>query len=129
VVAGHIVSFFRQPHNLEVIAKLRAAGVGWSEAVAEAAPEPEHEPGAPGAGVDLGGKTFVITGTLTAPRDAIKDLLLSYGAKVAGSVSRKTDYLLAGEDPGSKLTKALELGVKVLDEDGLAALLHWDRPG
>jgi DNA ligase (NAD+) len=125
VVAGHIVSFFRQPHNLEVIAKLRAAGVGWSKAAAEAAPEP----GAPGAGVDLSGKTFVITGTLTAPRDAIKDLLLSYGAKVTGSVSRKTDYLVAGEDPGSKLTKALELGVKVLDEDGLAALLHWDRPG
>jgi DNA ligase (NAD+) len=99
--------------------------VGWSEAAAEAAPEPC----APGAGVDLSGKTFVITGTLTAPRDAIKDLLLSYGAKVTGSVSRKTDYLVAGEDPGSKLTKALELGVKVLDEDGLAALLHWDRPG
>jgi DNA ligase (NAD+) len=125
VVAGHIVSFFRQPHNLEVIAKLRAAGVGWPEAASEA----QSEPGAAGAGVDLSGKTFVITGTLTAPRDAIKDLLLSYGAKVAGSVSRKTDYLVAGEDPGSKLTKALELGVKVLDEDGLAALLHWDRPG
>jgi DNA ligase (NAD+) len=124
VVAGHIVSFFRQPHNLEVIAKLRAAGVDWSEVASEA----QSELGAPGAGVDLSGKTFVITGTLTAPRDAIKDLLVSYGAKVTGSVSRNTDYLVAGEDPGSKLTKALELGVKVLDEDGLAALLHWDRP-
>jgi DNA ligase (NAD+) len=67
-------------------------------------------------------KTFVITGTLSRPRDAIKAELLALGAKVTGSVSRNTDYLIAGEDPGSKLAKARELGVQVLDEEGLAAL-------
>lgn len=118
VVASHVVRFFRQPHNLDVIAKLRAAGVSWPEAVAE--------PAANRADVDLSGKTFVITGTLTAPRDAIKDLLVAHGAKVSGSVSRNTDYLVAGTDPGSKLAKARELGVAVLDEAGLATLLGRD---
>jgi DNA ligase (NAD+) len=71
----------------------------------------------------VAGKTFVITGTLSRPRDAIKAELLSLGAKVTGSVSSNTDYLVAGEEPGSKLTRARELGVQVLDEKGLAALL------
>jgi DNA ligase (NAD+) len=118
VVAGHIVSFFRQPHNLEVIAKLRAAGIGWLEAV--------PTPATTRPRVNISGKTFVITGTLTAPRDAIKDLLVAHGAKVTGSVSRNTDYLVAGSDPGSKLAKAQALGVAVLDEHGLAGLLQWD---
>ena len=116
VVAGHIVSFFRQPHNLEVIAKLRAAGIGWEDQ----APRPK----AAGTAVDLTGKTFVITGALSRPRDAIKDALTALGAKVTGSVSRNTDYLVAGADPGSKLLKAKGLGVAVLDEAGLDALLQ-----
>jgi len=115
VVAGHIVSFFRQPHNREVIAKLRAAGVTWE------APEPlgpsSHQ------GQALAGKTFVITGTLRRPRDAIKAELLALGARVTGSVSRSTDYLVAGDDPGSKLVKARALGVTILDEQGLGRLL------
>ena len=72
----------------------------------------------------LSGKTFVITGTLpTLSRDEAKDLLEAAGAKVAGSVSKKTDYLLAGEEAGSKLTKALALGVAVIDEKQMKDLL------
>jgi DNA ligase (NAD+) len=118
VVAGHLVSFFRQPHNLEVIAKLRAAGVGWAQ--------PSQAPTAAKAAAraaDLSGKTFVITGTLSRPRDAVKAELLALGAKVTGVVSGNTDYLVAGEVPGTKLTKARELGVRILDERGLADLL------
>jgi DNA ligase (NAD+) len=118
VVASHIVRFFRQPHNLEVVEKLRAAGVHW-------APAGQGPAGSRGAASrpEVAGKTFVITGTLSRPRDAIKADLLSRGAKVTGSVSAKTDYLVAGEEPGSKLSKARELGVQVLDEQGLADLL------
>jgi DNA ligase (NAD+) len=118
VVAGHIVSFFRQPHNLEVIARLRAAGIGWEP------PRPvSTDTTAAAKAAVVAGKTFVITGTLSRPRDAIKAELLSLGAKVTGSVSSNTDYLVAGEEPGSKLTRARKLGVQVLDEKGLTALL------
>jgi DNA ligase (NAD+) len=72
----------------------------------------------------LAGKTFVITGTLSRPRDAIKAELQAMGAKVTGSVSRNTDYLLAGSDAGSKLQKAEALGVSVIDETALAQLLR-----
>ena len=116
VVAGHIVGFFREPHNQEVIAKLRAAGVSWE------GPSPNPAVMRAAGGARVRDKTFVITGTLSRPRDAIKAELLALGAKVTGSVSRNTDYLIAGEDPGSKLAKARELGVQVLDEAGLAAL-------
>lgn len=112
VVAAEVHAFFRQPHNREVIDGLRAAGVAWPEVVR---PPAERQP--------LAGKTFVITGTLSRPRDAIKDELLALGAKVAGSVSKKTDYLIAGADSGSKLEKAQALGVPVLDEDALAKLI------
>ena len=71
----------------------------------------------------LAGKTFVLTGKLTRPRDEYKQQLLALGAKVAGSVSKKTDYVVAGEDAGSKLAKAQQLGVAVLDEGGLLELL------
>ena len=111
VVASHVAAFFRQAHNREVIAKLRAAGVAWEESRPAQGPKP------------LAGKTFVLTGALSRPRDAVKEELESLGAKVSGSVSKKTDYVVAGEDPGSKLAKAQELGVTVLDEAGLAALL------
>lgn len=113
VVAAHIAAFFRQDHNREVIDALRKAGVRWPdlERVSE-----ERLP--------LKGKTFVITGTLSRPRDEIKADLEALGAKVAGSVSKKTDYVIAGEAAGSKLAKAESLGVPVLDEAGLQSLLE-----
>jgi DNA ligase (NAD+) len=114
VVAQSIRTFFDQAHNREVVEQLRACGVTWEEGgPAERAPQL------------LSGKTFVITGTLpTLGRDEAKDLLEAAGAKVAGSVSKKTDYVVAGTEAGSKLTKALELGVKVLDENQLMELLN-----
>ena len=113
VVAESIHTFFAQPHNREVVEQLRAAGLHW----------PEGEP-APAALAPLAGKTFVITGTLpTLSRDEAKDLLEAAGAKVAGSVSKKTHYLVAGLDAGSKLEKARELGIDVIDEAALRALL------
>ncbi len=111
VVAEHVVAFFRQAHNLEVIAKLTKAGVRW-EPIEVAATE-----------LPLAGKTFVLTGTLSRPRQEIKQQLEELGAKVAGSVSQKTDYVVAGEEAGSKLEKARALKVTVLDEAGLTALL------
>ncbi|HSI53172.1 MAG TPA: NAD-dependent DNA ligase LigA, partial [Ramlibacter sp.] len=113
IVAESIHTFFRQPHNREVVEQLRACGVTWEEGEAAArAPKP------------LAGKTIVLTGTLpTLSRDEAKDMLEAAGAKVAGSVSKKTDYVVAGAEAGSKLDKARELGVPVLDEDGLRALL------
>ncbi len=113
VVAAHILAFFRQPHNLDVIDGLLSAGVGWE-------PSPAAQPG---GAATLEGKTFVLTGALSRPRNEIKDRLMARGARVAGSVSRKTSYLVAGADPGSKLDKAHELGVPVLDEAGLDELL------
>ncbi|WP_295879661.1 NAD-dependent DNA ligase LigA [uncultured Thiohalocapsa sp.] len=118
VVAAHIVSFFHQPHNREVIAKLLDPALGavsW-ETPSAAAEAPE------GGGQPLAGRTFVITGTLSRPRDAVKAQLEALGAKVTGSVSGKTDYLLAGADAGSKRAKAASQGVAILDEDGLVAL-------
>ncbi len=115
VVAQSIRTFFEQPHNREVVEQLRAAGIHWPEhdgAVADAAPKP------------LTGKTLVLTGTLpTLSRDAAKEMIEAAGGKVAGSVSKKTDYVVAGAEAGSKLDKARELGVTVLDEAGLLALL------
>ncbi|NKE64626.1 NAD-dependent DNA ligase LigA [Ramlibacter sp. RBP-2] len=113
VVAESIHTFFQQPHNREVVEQLRACGVTWEEGEPAArAPKP------------LAGKTIVLTGTLPSlSRDEAKDLLEAAGAKVAGSVSKKTDYVIAGAEAGSKLDKARELGVAVLDEDGLRALL------
>jgi len=112
VVAAHVVTFFRQAHNLEVIERLLKAGIEWE-------PETTSSAGAQ----PLAGKTCVITGTLSQPRDQIKQRLEALGAKVTGSVSRKTDYLIAGEEAGSKLTKAQSLGVEVLDEAALERLL------
>ena len=113
VVARHLFTFLRQPHNLEVISKLRAAGVSW----------PETGP-APAAGqLPLAGKILVLTGTLSQPRDVVKERLQALGARVSGSVSKKTDYLVAGEEAGSKLAKAQALGVAILDERGLLDLM------
>ena len=114
VVAQSISQFFAEPHNLEVVNKLRAAGVHW----------PESSGLVQSTGV-LAGKTLVLTGTLpTLTRDAAKEKIEAAGGKVAGSVSKKTDYVVAGEEAGSKLVKAQELGVPILDEPGLLALLE-----
>ncbi|MFZ1640182.1 MAG: NAD-dependent DNA ligase LigA [Candidatus Contendobacter sp.] len=113
VVAAAIRAFFQEPHNQQVIARLRAAGVRWPETAAKLLAEQA-----------LAGKTFVLTGTLESlSRDQASDRLRALGAKVSGSVSKKTDYVVAGRDAGSKLDKARELGVTVLDEAGLLALL------
>lgn len=116
VVAESIHTFFAQPHNREVVQQLRACGVHWEEgAPAEKAPQ------------ILAGKTVVLTGTLpTMGRDEAKELLEAAGAKVSGSVSKKTSYVVAGAEAGSKLTKAQELGVPVLDEAGMLALLRGE---
>ena len=119
VVAHHVHTFFRQPHNLAVINKLREAGVDW----------PEGPPAPMAEELPLAGMTFVLTGALSEPRDRIKERLSALGAKVAGSVSKKTDYVVVGEDAGSKLDKARALGVGVLDEDGLKRLIAGDFAG
>jgi len=116
-VAERIVGFFAEPHNRSVIEKLRAAGVHWETSRVSSA-ESDEQP--------LSGKTVVITGTLNRPRDQIRSALQARGAKVTGSVSKKTDYLIAGDDPGSKLVKARALGVEVVNEEGLAGLLGED---
>ena len=113
IVALSLRTFFDQTHNREVVEQLRACGVTWPEGPPVlVAPQP------------LSGKTFVITGTLPSMgRDEAKDLIEAAGGKVAGSVSKKTSYVVAGAEAGSKLAKALELGVTVLDEAGLKELL------
>ena len=113
IVAKSIRTFFDQPHNREVVEQLRACGVTWSEG----------EP-APVAAQPLSGKTFVLTGTLpTLAREEAKALIEAAGGKVAGSVSKKTSYVVAGVEAGSKLDKAQALGVSVLDEVALLKLL------
>jgi DNA ligase (NAD+) len=114
VVAQSIVDFFSETHNREVVQQLRASGVHWQE----------HE-GTSTQTLPLSGKTFVLTGTLASQsRDEAKSRLEALGAKVAGSVSKKTDYVVAGAEAGSKLDKAQELGVTVLDEQQFFALLE-----
>ena len=114
VVAMSIGRFFAEKHNRDVIDALRRHGVRWEEGKAR--------PAAPAG--RLAGKTFVLTGTLPdMTRDEAAALITSHGGKVAGSVSKKTDYVVAGADAGSKLAKAQTLGIAVLDEDGLSKLL------
>jgi DNA ligase (NAD+) len=113
IVAGHIRSFFSQPHNRETLQALKNAGVKWQEETVVAGEQP------------LKGQTWVLTGTLSAmTRDEAKERLEQLGAKVAGSVSKKTACVVAGEAAGSKLAKAEALGVPVLDEQGLAELFR-----
>ena len=113
IVAQSLRTFFDQAHNREVVEQLRACGVTWSEGVPSA-----------GASLPLAGQTYVLTGTLpTLSRDQAKDMLEALGAKVAGSVSKKTHGVVAGTEAGSKLDKAQELGIPVLDEAGLLALV------
>ena len=113
IVAQSIVQFFSQAHNLEVIEQLRAAGINW----------PDAEPVA-AALSPIAGKTFVLTGTLPSlSREAAKEMIEALGGKVAGSVSKKTDYVVAGAEAGTKLEKALALGLSVLDEVEFRKLL------
>jgi DNA ligase (NAD+) len=113
-VAATIRTFFDQPHNREVVEQLRDVGVHWSEHDGQADTTPKP----------LAGQTFVLTGTLpTLEREAAKALIEAAGGKVAGSVSKKTTYVVAGDAAGSKLDKARELGVPVIDEAALQALL------
>lgn len=114
VVAAHVYTFFQQPHNREVIQALRERGVHWPAQKARAAPTEGP----------LTGKTFVLTGTLESmSRDDAGDRITALGGKVTGSVSKKTSYVVAGAEAGSKLTKAQELGVEILDEAAFLKLL------
>ena len=112
VVAQSIVAFFAERHNVDVIQALLDSGV-----------TPQETEGEPAQQLPLAGKTFVLTGTLGMAREEAKEKLEALGAKVAGSVSKKTDYVVAGAEAGSKLDKARELGVAVLDEQQFMALL------
>ena len=115
IVAQAIVDFLAEPHNRNVIDAMRAHGVMWQES------EPSILTDASG---NASRKTFVLTGTLPSlSRDDAKAQIEKAGGKVIGSVSKKTDYVVVGEDAGSKLAKANELGIKILDETGLIALL------
>ena len=117
IVAQSITTFFTEPHHLELVAQLRAAGVWWPESdEVVARPTP------------LGGKIFVLTGTLSSmSREEAKSRLEAQGAQVTGSVSQKTDYLVAGEEAGTKLGKALKLNLAVLDEQQFLALLDASK--
>ena len=114
VIAAAVARFFAEPHNVEVVQALRKAGVKWREGKLKRSAA---------SGV-AAGKTFVLTGTLPSlSRDQARDMIQAAGGKVSGSVSKKTDYVVAGADPGSKLAKAEELGVAVIDETQLVEML------
>ncbi|MBI2961279.1 MAG: NAD-dependent DNA ligase LigA [Betaproteobacteria bacterium] len=120
VVAYSIRRFFAEAHNRHVIGELRARGLTW----------PEQAPQASQGAGRFGGKTFVLTGTLASmTRDEARQRIEAGGGKVAGSVSKKTDFVVAGADPGSKLATAQELGVAVLDEAAFLQLLGGPRGG
>jgi DNA ligase (NAD+) len=115
VVAASVKKFADEPHNRELIAKLAASGVNMASLQPELAADASGE---------LAGKTFVLTGTLsTMSRDEATAAIEQLGGKVAGSVSRKTSYLVVGEDAGSKLDKAKDLGVPALTEEEFRALI------
>ena len=117
IVAESIVDFFAEAHNREVIEQLRASGVQWLEH--------EEKLDSKIQALPLSGKTFVLTGTLpTLSREQAKEKIELLGGKVSGSVSKKTDYVVAGSDPGSKYDKAVNLGITVLDEAGLLTMLQ-----
>lgn len=117
IVAKHIHTFFRQPHNLETLQALIEAGITWQESEVTQGPTP------------LEGQTWVLTGAMESmTRDEGKARLQALGAKVAGSVSKKTTCLVAGEAAGSKLTKAEQLGVEVIDEATfIECLAAWEQ--
>jgi len=107
IMAKSVVEFFRNEQSIDTIEKLKAAGVNMISTGNRNVKDNRFE-----------GKTFVLTGTLpTYTRSEASEIIKSFGGKVSGSVSKKTDYVLAGEDAGSKLDKAVQLGIKVIDED------------
>ena len=119
IVAAHLQAFFQEPHNREIINNLQRAGIHWEESL------PDTKKVLP-----LQGKTFVLTGTLTQiKRDEAKARLQSMGAKVSGSVSKKTTAVIAGEKAGSKLARAEALGVDILDESALMHLIEMISSG
>jgi DNA ligase (NAD+) len=109
-IAQSIAEFFQEPRNRELVERLRKAGLTFAGMKKE-------------RGTKLAGKTFVLTGTLTRPRDQAKKMIEDAGGRVSGSVSKKTDYVVAGNDAGSKLDKAKELGISVIGEKNLDELL------
>lgn len=114
IVAAHIKKFFNEPHNLKIIQNLLDAGINWP-------PPPAIQPKHPSL---LAGKSFVLTGSLTElSREQATHVLQELGAKVSSSVSKKTDYLIMGKDPGSKLARAQELGLTILTENKFLELL------
>ena len=114
IVAENLLAFFKQTHNMDVVENLIAVGIHWPKIEKKAASE-----------LPLNGKIFVVTGTLdTMGRNDAKAALQNFGAKVSGSVSKKTDYVVVGENAGSKATKAEELGINILDENALIKLLE-----
>jgi DNA ligase (NAD+) len=112
-IAASIVEWTQRKTNIELVTRLKKAGLN-----------PKVERVAPIAGGPLNGKTFVITGTLSKPRDEVAASIKSAGGKVIDSVSKKTDYVVVGESPGSKFAKAQQLGVTILDEAALNRLLR-----
>jgi DNA ligase (NAD+) len=122
VIAESVATWFADPANLELVRRLREAGVTMAPT------EEERAAGAAAAQGPLAGRTYVITGTLARPRDDVAADLVALGAKVAGSVSKKTTALIAGGEAGSKLEKARSLGVPVLDEAALGELLAGAAP-
>jgi DNA ligase (NAD+) len=119
VIAAHVQAFFAAAANQRVIERLLATGFSW----------PESQPAAASA-LPLAGLTVVLTGSLSAmTREAASAALQELGARLSSSVSKRTSYVIAGSEAGSKLTRARELGVTVLDEAGLGALLRGERPG
>jgi DNA ligase (NAD+) len=118
-VANIVAQFFSLPANQALVQKLKDVGV-----------QTTGQPAAARAGDGLSGRTFVITGSLpNLTREQAEELIKSHGGKVTGSVTKKTSYLLAGEAAGSKLAKATELKVPILDEAGLMALIGADAEG
>jgi DNA ligase (NAD+) len=123
VVAASIRTFVEEPRNVALIAKLKAAGVGMTTSL------PEPVAGASVEAGPLAGKSFVLTGTLASmTREQAAEALEALGGKVSGSVSKKTAYLVAGSDAGSKLEKAQKLGVEVLDEEAFKRLIISGQP-
>ena len=116
VVARSLFEFFRDPRTIELLDRLRAAGVNFSAGTASVVAVSDV----------FAGQTFVITGTLSQPREHFEELIRSHGGKVSGSVSKKTSHLLCGEEAGSKLDKARSLGVNVLSEEQFLAMLSAD---
>ncbi len=115
-VLSPVVTRLNQPHNIEIIRRLIEAGINWTEHEKQ---EIDHDS-------EFSGKTVVLTGTLSMPRSEVKTLLQSCGAKVTGSVSKHTDFLVAGPEAGSKADQAAALGIHILEERKLRKMLNLD---